>query len=153
VKFVPETPTTPEKISILVVSSHAEDLTSLRNILNHRDWKISHCASVHDACEHMQNDATETCVVVTESSLPDGTWKDLLHAADARQQPPLVLVTSRHADDRLWGEVLNLGGYDVLLKPFDRSEVVRVIGMAWRCWVGAFRRSRTPRPQLASHFA
>ena len=42
-----------------------------------------------------------------------------------------MIVTSRLADDRLWAEVLNLGGYDVLAKPFDASEVARVVGTAW----------------------
>jgi DNA-binding response OmpR family regulator len=39
-------------------------------------------------------------------------------------------VTSRLADERLWAEVLSLGGYDVLMKPFDVSEVYRVIRLA-----------------------
>jgi DNA-binding response OmpR family regulator len=53
--------------------------------------------------------------------------------------PPLLLVVSKHADENLWAEVLNLGGYDVLLKPFERAEVVRVVGMAWRYWRGGVR--------------
>ena len=47
---------------------------------------------------------------------------------------PLLLVTSKTADENLWAEVLNLGGYDVLMKPFELGEVTRVIGMAWRQW-------------------
>jgi hypothetical protein len=42
-----------------------------------------------------------------------------------------MIVTSRLADERLWAEVLNLGGYHLLAKPFDASEVVRVVGTAW----------------------
>jgi len=41
---------------------------------------------------------------------------------------------------------LNLGGYDVLLKPFDRAEVTRVVGMAWRHFL-------RPVPKLAPQFA
>ena len=48
--------------------------------------------------------------------------------------PPSVIVTSRLADDRLWAEVLNLGAYDVLAKPFDRTEAIRAVGAAWRAW-------------------
>jgi DNA-binding response OmpR family regulator len=43
-------------------------------------------------------------------------------------------VTSRHADDRLWAEALNLGAWDVLAKPFDPGEVVRVVNLACLCW-------------------
>jgi FixJ family two-component response regulator len=43
-----------------------------------------------------------------------------------------VIVTSRLADDCLWAEVLNLGSYDLLMKPFDGEETVRVLAMAMR---------------------
>ncbi len=48
--------------------------------------------------------------------------------------PPLLIVTSRLADEYLWAEALNLGAWDVLAKPFDREEVSRVLGFAWRHW-------------------
>jgi DNA-binding response OmpR family regulator len=47
---------------------------------------------------------------------------------------PLLIVTSRLADERLWAEALNLGAYDVLAKPFDTAEVVRVVSLAWQHW-------------------
>ena len=46
-----------------------------------------------------------------------------------RLAPPLV-VTSRLADDYLWSEVLNLGGWDVLAKPFRQQEVLYVLDSA-----------------------
>jgi len=45
--------------------------------------------------------------------------------------PPLLIVASRLADEYLWAEALNLGAYDVLAKPFDADEVVRVLRSAW----------------------
>jgi FixJ family two-component response regulator len=36
------------------------------------------------------------------------------------------------ADDRLWAEVLNMGGYDLLMKPFDEREVLHAASMACR---------------------
>ena len=47
-------------------------------------------------------------------------------------RPPLQIVTSRLANDRLWAEALNLGAYDVLPRPFDPAEVLRSVGMALR---------------------
>jgi len=49
-------------------------------------------------------------------------------------RPPLLVVTSRKADDTLWSEVLNLGGYDVLAQPYERAEVVRILSLAWLHW-------------------
>jgi FixJ family two-component response regulator len=45
-----------------------------------------------------------------------------------------MIVTSRLADDRLWAEALNLGVYDVLAKPFDRTELIRSVRLAWEHW-------------------
>ena len=47
---------------------------------------------------------------------------------------PLLIVTSRLADAYLGAEVLNLGGYDVLAKPFKSAEFIQVMSMAWRRW-------------------
>ena len=66
-------------------------------------------------------------VVICESALPDGTWRDVLDKINTLTQPPSLIVTSRLADDYLWGEVLNLGGYNVLAKPFRESEVTHVV--------------------------
>jgi DNA-binding response OmpR family regulator len=124
--------TSPEKISILLVSEYQEDHSSLRQILHHEGWQITRCGTVQEAATHVKT--VEPSVVICEHDLPDGSWKDVLNHTDGLDHPPPVLVVSRHADEHLWGEVLNLGGYDVLIKPFDRSEVTRVVGMAWRHW-------------------
>jgi DNA-binding response OmpR family regulator len=71
-------------------------------------------------------------VIVCERDLPDGSWKDVLEMAASLSCPPPVIVTSRLADDRLWAEVLNLGGYDVLAKPLDVLELSRALDLAWR---------------------
>lgn len=60
-----------------------------------------------------------------------GSWRDLLQVNDKRVSFALIVV-SRHADDALWAEVLNLGGFDVLSIPFRREEVERVVSSALR---------------------
>ena len=47
-------------------------------------------------------------------------------------EPPQLIVTSRTADDHLWAEVLNIGGFDVLAQPLERDEVERVVSSARR---------------------
>jgi hypothetical protein len=43
-------------------------------------------------------------------------------------------VFSRLADESLWARVLNLGGFDVLMTPFEAEEVLRVTFAAWSHW-------------------
>lgn len=73
-------------------------------------------------------------VVVCEDSLPDGDWKSVLRFLGTAHGAPPLIVTARNADDRLWAEVLNLGGYDLLPRPLDYKEVVRAVGVAWLHW-------------------
>ncbi len=49
-----------------------------------------------------------------------------------RAKPPQLVVTSRQADESLWSEVLNVGGYDVMAQPLDSNEVERVVASAHR---------------------
>jgi FixJ family two-component response regulator len=73
-------------------------------------------------------------VVVCEQDLTPGSWKEMLDQVTILPYPPSLIVTSRLADERLWAEALNLGAFDVLAKPFDRTEAMRVVGAAWRAW-------------------
>ena len=75
--------------------------------------------------------------------LEDGTWKSVLGHIRGEAHPPLLVVTSRVADEHLWAEVLNLGGYDVLAKPFIAEEVRHVCTTAslWLMQLAAPRRT------------
>jgi DNA-binding response OmpR family regulator len=147
---LPTPPQTPENISILVVSPHPEDVMCLRHILHHRDWHLNLSTNLSEVSRYLA--AQTPSVIICERDLPDGNWKDILHQTERMAHSPLLLVVSKHADENLWAEVLNLGGYDVLLKPFDRAEVVRVVGMAWRYWKGGFR-DAVAAASLAPHYA
>jgi DNA-binding response OmpR family regulator len=46
--------------------------------------------------------------------------------------PPPLIVSDRLADEQLWAEVLSLGGYDLLMKPFDAKEVHHAVSTACR---------------------
>jgi FixJ family two-component response regulator len=83
-------------------------------------------------------------VVLCETDVLPGTWRDLLEQVTRVPNAPAVIVSSRLADDRLWAEALNLGAWDVLARPFVKSEVVQAVSAAWRHWW-----NRQERPALA----
>jgi len=72
--------------------------------------------------------------VICQCSLPDGDWKDVLSQTAILPDAPRLIVTAPEPDDRLWAEVLNMGGYDVLATPFDTNELIRAVSSAWRSW-------------------
>ncbi len=119
-----------EKFSLLVVSPHKDDRSAVSQILQNPCWRIENAASLEDAGKRLKQKVVS--VILCERDLPDGCWKDLLPSVRELPVVPSVVVISRHANDDLWADVLSSGGYDVLAKPFDRRELVRVVGMAWR---------------------
>jgi FixJ family two-component response regulator len=84
----------------------------------------------------------EIAVVLCVRNLLPGTWIDVLEHIDTLPNPPSLIVASRLADDRLWAEALNLGAWDVLAKPFDRTEVIRSVKSAWQRWHDQTHRHR-----------
>ncbi|MDR3642209.1 MAG: hypothetical protein P4L74_01105 [Candidatus Doudnabacteria bacterium] len=73
----------------------------------------------------------QVTVIVCDKDVADGTWKSILEHAHGTAERPPVVVCCRHADERLWAEVLNLGGYDVLQsEPLVYDELIRVIESA-----------------------
>jgi DNA-binding response OmpR family regulator len=116
--------------AVLVVSPSSHSPTMLSGILQRSPTPVTVLHSPD--CEHAATrlESSRVSVVICETLLPDGSWKDLLELLARRKAPPVLVVTSRVADGSLWAEVLNLGGFDVLAQPFDREEVTRVVRSA-----------------------
>jgi DNA-binding NtrC family response regulator len=66
-------------------------------------------------------------IVLTEATLPDGNWLDVLHLVRDSPQELEVIVTDPQADSRLWSEALNRGAYDLIAQPFYEPEVRRIL--------------------------
>ena len=116
----------------LVVSPNEEDHWALIHILRPAGWAVDTARTCAEAMRSLAIEAAP--VVIVERQLPDGNWKTLLNQLMRMEFPPKLIVTSRLADERLWAEVLNLGGFDVLAQPFCGTETLRCISSAWRHW-------------------
>ena len=68
-------------------------------------------------------------VVVTDTALPDGDWRVLEIVVQGRANIEVV-VCSRLDDHKLWLDVLEQGGYDVLVEPYRHEEVRRILEVA-----------------------
>jgi DNA-binding NtrC family response regulator len=114
---------------ILVLSPETEDCKTIERILSRSKWYEVLEAS---SCEGAKELMPRSSVIICEACLPGGNWQRILEMAQGEANQPLVIVCSKHADDRLWAEALNVGAHDVLIKPFDLEEVFRVVGSAVR---------------------
>jgi DNA-binding NtrC family response regulator len=121
----------PDRLA-LFVSPNDEDQWALIHILRPQGWAVDTARTCAEAMRSLE--VEQAPVVITESRLADGTWKTLQNHLMHMEVPPKLIVTSRLADERLWAEVLNLGGFDVLAQPFNAGETLRCIGSACRHW-------------------
>ncbi len=117
-------------IRILHVTPSETDHAFLRSVFKHPNWQIHRVQNCDDASAFMLR--SPLSVVLSEAILPDGSWKEILEQTRRSLDMPNLVVTSRLADDRLWAEVLNLGGWDVLSTPFEAAELIRVLFAASR---------------------
>ena len=136
-------------VPVLCVDPIQEDHATLQKIFESSPWSLcpdsiwalQACSTLTGAWRALRS--RHFALVLCECDLKPGTWRELLDLLARLPDPPFLIVTSRAADERLWAEALNLGAYDVLAKPFDRTEVMRVVSMAWTHW--------TARHSAASH--
>jgi DNA-binding NtrC family response regulator len=117
---------------LLAVSACWENRVFLKQAFRDTNWELREARTYHDALMILCNDRMP--VVICESCLPDGNWKDILSQIAVLPDAPRLIVTSREPDESLWAEVLNMGGYDVLATPFEKGEVIRAVSHAWLSW-------------------
>ena len=124
---------------LLAVFPPGEDRTSLDNILDHSGWQLQFACTLEETQTALR--AFPFTVILSEGRLSDGhCWKDILHTLHNMSNPPALIVADRLADEALWVEVLNLGGYDVLTKLFNAREVLHAMTTA--CHFSADQRQR-----------
>ena len=131
----------------LAISPFEEDLSFLQRMFQDAGWKLLTAHKMAQAMEELSRE--RVAVVICERNLIDGNWKDVLSDLAAIWNPPRLIVVSRLADDELWIEVLNMGGFDLLSAPFREVEVAHAVGSAVLDWAEQqiqFRKERCPAP-------
>jgi len=116
---------------VLSVSPNDGDCASLERIFK-STWTVSSTSTIASALSVLRE--TPIPIVICDCDIVPGSWGEMLEYISLLPDPPLLIVTSRLADERLWAEALNLGAWDVLAKPFDADEVIRIVGVAWQHW-------------------
>ena len=136
-----------EVIGVLSVSPSQHDHDTLASLLGRDQWTIHKALSLRSASAFLR--AHRVPLVISEHDLLPGTWAQLLDEIRLLSIPPFLIVTSQVANDYLWAEALNMGAYDVLAKPFDQTEVTRILSSAWLHWEQQYRVPTMSRQPMA----
>jgi DNA-binding NtrC family response regulator len=113
------------KSRILFVTGHREDARAVTEMLRALPLAVEHVRTLKQARTRLL--AKHFDVVLSESSLDDGNWLDVLDLTRDITSQPQLIVTDPNADTRFWAEALNRGAYDLIAQPFYESEVRRIL--------------------------
>jgi DNA-binding NtrC family response regulator len=110
---------------VLCISGHPRNARTLSQMLDSLPLSFDQAETLEQARTRLAQRRYDA--VLTESSLPDGNWRDVLRIVGEGSGDTKLIVMDPHADARLWSEVLNLGAYDLMTQPFYQPEVQRIL--------------------------
>ena len=137
--------------TILVVSGSENELGNcLQEVFRHAlfryfNWSMRQLQTCQQALAFLRQNPLP--LVISWCEMPDGNWKDLLRQLRLLPKPPLLAVSYQPTGRCFWSEVISLGGYDVLVKPFEAPDVFRLVSLAWENWKD---RNRSAQPKSLS---
>jgi DNA-binding NtrC family response regulator len=113
----------PKITAILVMAR--ERRPSLLNALESSGIEVLPVCDCSEAQQILETRSVQ--VVVTDEALPDGDWRRVIEIVERGRQNIQVVVCLRLGDVKLWLDVLEESGYDVLVEPYQREELRRIV--------------------------
>lgn len=116
-----------ERIRVLAVLPDPRDRAFIDAIAAHENWELklsSSCDSAREALRHYRAD-----VILCDRDLNGCDWREAIAMLSAGNNR--TILASPATDDKLWLEVIERGGYDVITKPFHEHRVIQTVTTAW----------------------
>src|SRR5215831_6792341 len=90
------------RIRSLAISPFPNDLSFLQRKFQELKWTLYTADTYRGALTQLNR--PRVSIVICESQLPDGNWKDVLSQIAPLPDRPRLIVVSRNADESLWAE-------------------------------------------------
>lgn len=88
-------------------------------------------ASGRDEARSILQGSLRVPIVLTDESLPDGDWRDILQDVTAAgASAEVVVCTGPHQSMTLCFELLDRGAFGLMAEPFDRDQLQWLINAA-----------------------
>ena len=117
---------------VLALICSDNERRALEEIASKCNWRLCLASTPLEAGKQLQEQTIG--VILCDRDLPGNDWRN--HIAYLLRSAPnsCVILVSGVNDEYLWEEVIRNGGYDVLTKPFQASQVVPAVTLAWSYW-------------------
>jgi DNA-binding NtrC family response regulator len=119
----------PGSKSLLVLDEDESSSQDLKQRLEDVGHRIELRPSIGDF-PMAKLDLAKFDMVICDSDNGQGVWKFLLARIRVQRLNTQLVLTSQKAAETEWLEALQLGVFDLLVKPYSKSEVLRITANA-----------------------
>jgi FixJ family two-component response regulator len=130
-----------QKIPLIIVTSRAEDVADLKAILHDTPWELAGIPRIEDAAIALKEASAP--ILLFDRDTAGACWQDTMKRLIKSRRSACVILLSSVADQYLWDEVVQQGGFDVLARPFRKEQVLSAL-------VFAYAHCRAPWPKAVS---
>lgn len=119
------------RVALLVITRDSQLYARMREIASKWKWTIFRTTEVRPGTASDCFDSASIRIVIYDGDSLEGEWMDVLRKISQWEGRPCVLLASRVSDQYLWGEVVRCGGYDLIVKSAEQSQLMRTLRFAW----------------------
>jgi CheY-like chemotaxis protein len=123
--LVPDT-----RVRILIVSMSLDDRLVLEALGRQYAWELRFTSSPRESFNLAAQSHFD--LILCDRSQYGYPWREVMERLASISRRSCILLVSPVSDDYLWGNVLQHGGYDVLIRPLHEKAVLHSIDAAVR---------------------
>ena len=115
-------------VRVIALTRDADGWHALHSIAESEKWMLLWAHTAERAKELIAR--YRAGVVICDRDLPNEDWRRVVSELGAIRPAVCTLLASHVADEYLWRELVQQGGFEILAKPFARDRVARAIRFA-----------------------
>lgn len=115
-----------DEVSALLVYKQEEPLGALAPELKQQFIKTCRAETCQEAARLLDR-VDPPRLIFTDTTLPDGNWRDMLGIAERAREAVNVVVVARFLDVELYLETMERGACDFIVPPFLAPDLAHVV--------------------------
>ena len=116
-------------IQIVLASTHAGDRKTLGSLLTGSPWELIAVANVEETVRTLHR--VSVPIVLCDENLDDQPWQATVRALIKARRKTSVTVLTDAGGPGLWTDLARRGGFDLLVRPFERDQVYATLMCAY----------------------
>ena len=118
------------RLKILALSIFLQDRLLLERLGKQYNWELRFTNSPTEAFNWVSQSQFE--IILCDRNQPGYPWREVMDRLAKSSPRSCILLISPINDDYLWSDVLQWGGYDVLMRPLRAEVVLHLVNAAKR---------------------